>query len=153
MKDLIAISPETFLKSTKAIYLHCRQVNTQTKIELSYSFNWGLRVHTGSILVGLWSHSPAIAKVLTKSIWGCVGLSMWGALEMPPCLFVLALAYRADVPAACGHLPGGGDWGSWLKGPKPWGSLSGQGEMSLEQSLTSCVSHLTFKDISTSINI
>ena len=39
MKDLIAISPETFLKSTKAIYLHCRQVNTQTKIELSYSFN------------------------------------------------------------------------------------------------------------------
>jgi len=31
--------------------------------------------------------------------------------------------------------------------------LPGQGKMSLEQSLTSCVSHLTLKDISTSINV
>ena len=44
MKDLIAISPETFFKSTKAIYLYYRQVNTQTKIKLSYSINWESKI-------------------------------------------------------------------------------------------------------------
>ena len=42
MKDLI--SPETFFKSTKPIYLHWRQVNTQTKIKLSYSINWKSKI-------------------------------------------------------------------------------------------------------------
>ena len=113
-----------------------------------------LSLHAGSILVGLWPHPRATAKVLTKCIWGTPCRSELvecfrnasTCFHLGPCL----QSRRTINLWASARRRGTGELAA---GSKPWGSLPEQGEMSLEQSLTCCDSHLTFKDISASINI